>query len=184
MDGLKIDWGACALARFCAPWVSNAGEKEKNALPREREAFARRRFGTRSRSWQPVKAFFSFSPGNCLRCKKRAKAHAPRSDLSSGFLIDVPPRGPFLPGGASRPASTSDPRTSRGPRRPAYSTRSPRANLGPCRRGVPPRDASSLGLSRAETARLQDTATPRKPGPCRRGVPPRDARATARTQRS
>jgi len=29
-----VERGAWALARFCAPWVSNAGEKEKNALPR------------------------------------------------------------------------------------------------------------------------------------------------------
>jgi len=61
--GLKIDWGAWALARFCAPWVSDAGEKEKNGLPREREAFALRRFGPKSRGRVPAKAFFSFSPG-------------------------------------------------------------------------------------------------------------------------
>jgi len=87
--GPKIDWGAGALARFCAPWVSDAGEKEKNGLPREREAFALRRFGPKSRGRVPAKAFFSFSPGNCLGCKKRARAHAPRSASSSGFLIDV-----------------------------------------------------------------------------------------------
>jgi len=34
-----------ALARFCAPWVSNAGEKEKNALSRGSEAFDVRSFG-------------------------------------------------------------------------------------------------------------------------------------------
>ena len=38
--------GLWALARFCAPWVPDAGEKEKNALPRQRKAFALRRFGT------------------------------------------------------------------------------------------------------------------------------------------
>jgi len=53
-----------ALARFCGPWVSNAGEKEKNVLPREREAFALRRFGARSRGRVSGKAFFSFSPAN------------------------------------------------------------------------------------------------------------------------
>jgi len=37
-----------------------------------------RSFRTRSWGSQPAKAFFSFSPGNCLRCKKRAKAHTPR----------------------------------------------------------------------------------------------------------
>jgi len=89
--GLKIDRGAWALARFCAPWVSDAGEKEKNALPRERDAFALRPLGARRRGRVSAKAFFSFSPGNCLQCKKRAKAHALRSALSSGFLIDVPP---------------------------------------------------------------------------------------------
>jgi len=66
-----------ALARFCAPWVPNAGEKGKNALPRERRALGMGSFGTRGRSGQPARAFFSFSPGNCLRCKKRAKAHTP-----------------------------------------------------------------------------------------------------------
>jgi len=66
-----------ALARFCAPWVPDAGEKEKNAFPRERKALRLPRSGTRSRSRQPAKAFFSFSPGNCLRGKKRAKAHTP-----------------------------------------------------------------------------------------------------------
>ena len=66
-----------ALARFCAPWVSNAGEKGKNALPKGRKALGVRGFGTTGRSWQPARAFFSFSPGNCLRCKKRAKAHSP-----------------------------------------------------------------------------------------------------------
>ena len=35
-----------ALARFYAPWLSNAGEKEKNALPRERKAISLRGFGT------------------------------------------------------------------------------------------------------------------------------------------
>ena len=80
------------MARFCAPWVPNAGEEEKNALPRARKAFGPRRFGRRGRSWEPVKAFFSFSPGNCLRCKKRAKAHTPRRAAIPGFLIDVPPR--------------------------------------------------------------------------------------------
>jgi len=34
-----------ALARFCAPWGPNAGEKEKNALPRELKAISPRRFG-------------------------------------------------------------------------------------------------------------------------------------------
>jgi len=29
---------------------------------------------------------------NCLRCKKRAKAHTPRRAAIPGFLIDVPPR--------------------------------------------------------------------------------------------
>ena len=81
-----------ALARFCAPWVPSAGEKGKNALPRARRAFGLRRFGTAGRGWEPVKAFFSFSPGNCLRCKKRAKAHTPRRAAIPGVLIDVPPR--------------------------------------------------------------------------------------------
>ena len=76
--GLEIDLGEWALARFCAPWVPNAGEKEKNALPRKRAAFGLRGFGTRSRRRVPARPFFSFSPGSCLRCKKRAKAHAPR----------------------------------------------------------------------------------------------------------
>jgi len=78
-----------ALARFCAPWVPNAGEKGKNASSRERKAFGMWRFGTRSR--QPARAFFSFSPGNCLRCKKRAKAHTPWRAAIRGFLIDVRP---------------------------------------------------------------------------------------------
>ena len=30
--GLEIELGVWALAGFCAPWVSNAGEKEKNAF--------------------------------------------------------------------------------------------------------------------------------------------------------
>jgi len=53
-----------ALARFCAPWVRNAGEKEKNALPRKRNALGLGRFGAKSRSRVPAQAFFSFSPGN------------------------------------------------------------------------------------------------------------------------
>jgi len=53
-----------ALARFCAPWVPNAGEKEKNALPKGRKALGARRFATTARGWQAAKAFFSFSPGN------------------------------------------------------------------------------------------------------------------------
>jgi len=93
MVGLKIDLGAWALARFCAPWVSNAGEKEKNALSRGRKAFGARWLGATSESWQPAKAFFSFSPGNCLRRKKCAKAHIPRRAAIPGFLIDVPPEG-------------------------------------------------------------------------------------------
>jgi len=32
--GTAVRRGAWALARFCAPWASNAGEKEKNALPK------------------------------------------------------------------------------------------------------------------------------------------------------
>jgi len=82
--------GPWALARFCAPWVPNAGEKGKNALSRERKAFGMSSFGTRGWSWPPAKAFFSFSPGNCLRCKKRAKAHTSRRAAITGFLIDVP----------------------------------------------------------------------------------------------
>jgi len=66
-----------ALARFCAPWVPDAGEKGKNASSRERKAFGMWSFGTRGRSRQLAKAFFSFSPGNRLRCKKRAKPHTP-----------------------------------------------------------------------------------------------------------
>jgi len=80
-------WG---LARFCAPWVPDAGEKEKNALPKERKALGARGFGTTGRGWQPAKAFFSFSPGKCLRGKKRAKAHTPRRAAVPAFLIDVP----------------------------------------------------------------------------------------------
>ena len=90
-----------ALARFCAPWASNAGEKEKNALPKGRKALGLRGFGTTGRGWQAAKAFFSFSPGNCLRCKKRAKAHTPRRPVIPGFLIDVPPM-PSREGGACR----------------------------------------------------------------------------------
>jgi len=55
--------GVWALARFCAPWVPNAGEKEKNALPRERTAFALWRFDARSRGRLPPRGFFPFSPG-------------------------------------------------------------------------------------------------------------------------
>jgi len=80
-----------ALARFCAPWVPDAGEKEKNALPKGRKALGLRGFGTTGRAWQPAKAFFSFPPGNCLRSKKRAKAHTPRRAAIPGLLIDVPP---------------------------------------------------------------------------------------------
>jgi len=53
-----------ALARFCAPWVSNAGEKEKKAMPRERKAISLRSFGAVLGSWLEAKAFFSFSPAN------------------------------------------------------------------------------------------------------------------------
>ena len=102
MVGPEIELGVWALARFCAPWVPNAGEKERNALPREREAFALRRFGARSRGRVSTKTFFSLSPGNCLRCKKRAKAHTPRGGAIPGFLIDVPPC-PSGVGGASPP---------------------------------------------------------------------------------
>jgi len=83
-----------ALARFCAPWVPNAGEKEKNALPKGRKALGTRGFGTTGRGWHAAKAFLSFSPGNYLRGKKRAKAHTPRRATVLGFLIDVPPGGP------------------------------------------------------------------------------------------
>jgi len=38
--------GVWALARFCAPWVSNAGEKEKNVPPEGRKAASRRPLGT------------------------------------------------------------------------------------------------------------------------------------------
>jgi len=78
-----------ALARFCAPWVPYAGEKAKNALSRERKAFGLWSFGARGGSRRPARALFSFSPVNCLRCKKRAKAHAPRRVAIHGFLIDV-----------------------------------------------------------------------------------------------
>ena len=78
-----------ALARFCAPWVSNAGEKGKNALPKERKALGARDSGTAGRCWQPARAFFSFSPGNWLRGKKRAKATPPPRAAIPGFLIDV-----------------------------------------------------------------------------------------------
>ena len=90
VPGLEMACGAWALARFCAPWVPDAGEKGKNALSRSQKAFGMWSFGTRGRGWEPVKAFFSFSPGNCLRCKKRAKAHSPGALPSPGFLIDVP----------------------------------------------------------------------------------------------
>jgi len=85
-----------ALARFCAPWVPDAGEKEKNALPRERTMFALRRFTMKSGGRVPAEAFFSSSPGNCLRCKKRAKAHTSRRAAIPGFLIDEI-RGPRRP---------------------------------------------------------------------------------------
>jgi len=62
--GLEMDFGAWALARFYAPWVPNAGEKEKNALPKGRKALRVQGFGTTGRSWLAAKAFFSFSPGN------------------------------------------------------------------------------------------------------------------------
>jgi len=55
--------GLWALARFCAPWVSDAGEKEKNVLPRRRKA-SHVRGGDNEWSWQAAEAFFSFSPGN------------------------------------------------------------------------------------------------------------------------
>jgi len=82
-----------ALARFCAPWVPDAGEKEKNALLKGRKALGVRGFGTTGWSWQPAKAFFSFSPGNCLQRKKRAKANMSRRALIPGFLIDMAPDG-------------------------------------------------------------------------------------------
>ncbi len=53
-----------ALARFCAPWVSNAGEKEKNALPRERVALRLSALATANWGRPAAKPFFSFSPGN------------------------------------------------------------------------------------------------------------------------
>ena len=87
-----------ALARFCAPWVPNAGEKEKNALSREHKALGMWSFGTRGRSWQPAKAFFPLSPGNCLWCKKRAKAHTLRRAAIAGFLIDVLPASSLAKG--------------------------------------------------------------------------------------
>ena len=93
-----------ALARFCAPWVPDAGEKGKNAFSRERKAFGMASFGTRGRSRQPAKAFFSFSPGNCLRCKKRAKAHSPRHAAIPGFLIDVPPASSVARGASRVPS--------------------------------------------------------------------------------
>jgi len=77
------------LARFCAPGVSTAGEKEKNEPSRGRKPFGARWMGATSESWQPARAFFSFSPGNCLRCKKRAEAHTLRRAAIRGFLIDV-----------------------------------------------------------------------------------------------
>jgi len=73
--GLEIGWGAWALARFCAPWARDAGEKEKNALPRKRKVFVLRRFGTRGRSRLPAKAFFSFSPGNSVGGASRPALH-------------------------------------------------------------------------------------------------------------
>jgi len=65
--------------------VPNAGEKEKNALPKGRKALGVRGFGTRGRGRQPAKAFFSFSPGNRLRRKKRAKAHSSPARCRPGF---------------------------------------------------------------------------------------------------
>jgi len=56
--------GLWALARFCAPWVPDAGEKGKNALPKGRKALGAWGFGTAGRGWQAAKAFFSFSPGS------------------------------------------------------------------------------------------------------------------------
>jgi len=67
-----------------------------------------RGLGTTGRGWQPAKAFFSFSPGNCLRCKKRAKAHSP------GYF-HAHPRVPFIVSGF--PACAS-----RRARPPAYKT--------------------------------------------------------------
>jgi len=88
--GPKIDWGAWALARFCAPWVSNAGEKEKNALPKRRQAFDARSLGTTGRSWQAAKAFFSFSPGNSFAVQEARQSPQPRPAAIQGFFIDVP----------------------------------------------------------------------------------------------
>jgi len=98
-----------ALARSCAPWVPEAGEKGKNALSGERKAFGMWSFGTRGRNRQPANAFFSFSPGRCLRCKKRAKAHTPRRAAIPGFLIGVP--APSHPTSSAR----SFPTAQRGP---------------------------------------------------------------------
>ena len=93
--GVERRWGVWALARFCAPWVSNAGEKEKNALPKEHKTLSLRGFGAPNSGWLAAKAFFSFSPGSWLRCKKRAKAHTPRRAAVPGFPIDVPPGGNY-----------------------------------------------------------------------------------------
>jgi len=64
--GLEIDSGAWALARFCTPWVPNAGEKEKSALPRERKAFP---CGVSGRGggvgWQPRHSFPSRLATDC-----------------------------------------------------------------------------------------------------------------------
>jgi len=56
--------GDVGFGTLCAPWVSNAGGKEENALPKGLKAFGAPAFGTMGRSWQPAKAFSSFSPGN------------------------------------------------------------------------------------------------------------------------
>jgi len=62
-------------------------------------------FGAASRSRRPASAFFSFSPGNRLRRKKRAEAHAAAPAIrpaGPGENLKPPGPHPFQDGGIER----------------------------------------------------------------------------------
>jgi len=98
-----------ALARFCAPWVPDAGEKGKNALDKSRKAFGAPGFGTTSRSWQPAKAIlfllawqFFAVPKACQSPRARCQPGFPHRCATGlaplrGFCGDHSPRGPRRP---------------------------------------------------------------------------------------
>jgi len=99
-----------ALARSCAPWGPDAGEKEKNALPRGHKAFRYAALWDEEAELGAGQGILFLLAWQLFAVQKACQSPHPRRAGVPGFLMDMPPDL----GCACRGF--------RGPRRPAYNS--------------------------------------------------------------